>query len=337
MSELKINYSQFSPEYLLNILRIKYHLPINSKCIFYKQGLNDIYKIITPNENYFLRISLCGVHKTCEIEEEINLILFLRSCGLPVVEPIALVDNSYVWQVGAPEGMRQAVMFRGICQNPTGEADVRMKNLGEIIAKMHISVRAFDIKSTRPNIDFNMLVQEPISLLAQFLMHRPDDIDFLNKTAIKLWRTVECILTDTDEIIGFCHGDMQPNNFFFRGENPVIFDFDCMGKGYFVYDLGVLLSNLTFLDNEIYQTPIWNSVIKGYCEVRPLKNGEKDAVYIFAALHMLRVMVFHAKLREQNQGAFYYMTEPYLSTFFGAYKRLVYLAYNKSNLDMENN
>ena len=55
---------------------------------------------------------------------------------------------------------------------------------------------------------------------------------------------------------------------------------------------------------------------------------------IFAALHMLRVLSYHAKCREQNQGAFYYMTDYHLDMFFGAYKRLSMLANDQADLNI---
>jgi len=133
---------------------------------------------------------------------------------------------------------------------------------------------------------------------------------------------------------GVCHGDVQPNNYYFQGDVPVLFDFDCMGRGYFAYDLGVLLANYTFADNEIYQKPIWASVLAGYRSVRAFSEDEEKAIYIFAALHMLRVLSYHAKCREQNQGAFYFMTDAHLNLFFGAYKRLTVLANEKAVLQL---
>ena len=49
MDIIKINYSQFSPSALLAELQNHYHLPSDSECIFFKSGLNDIYKITADN------------------------------------------------------------------------------------------------------------------------------------------------------------------------------------------------------------------------------------------------------------------------------------------------
>ena len=334
MNTIKIQYSQFSPSALLAELQNHYHLPSDSECIFFKSGLNDIYKITAENDSYYLRVSLRGVYSSAQIIEEIDFILSLRGQGLSVVEPIPCKDGSYVLELSAPEGMRQAVLFRGIVQTPTGDGESRMRNLGVLIAQMHAVSHSFHQQSVRPKIDEKMLVEEPVSLLEPFLKHRPDDLAFLHQTAIPLWQSAESMLSEYEGTVGFCHGDIQSNNFYFQGEIPVLFDFDCMGWGYFAYDFGVLLANLSFADNNIHQTAIWTSMLDGYQSVRLLLDGEKKAIYLFAALHMLRVLSYHAKLREQNHGAFYYMTDYHLNTFFGAYKRLTILAKEKTALDL---
>ncbi len=334
MNSIKVGYSQFSPSALLEEMHKHYDLPTDAICIFFKSGLNDIYKITAQDNSYFLRVSLFNVYSIRQIDEEIRFIHHLRTRGLTVVEPIQCKDKTYVLELDAPEGMRQAVLFRGIDQSPAGDANIRMKNLGNLLAQVHMSSLSFQHHSTRPLINEIMLVEEPTRLLNPFLKHRTDDLDFLSKTALPLWMSVDSMLSRLSGTTGFCHGDIQPNNYFYNGEHPVLFDFDCMGRGYFAYDLGVLLANLTFMDHEIYQKDLWRSVIKGYRDVRLLNDDEEKAIYIFAALHMLRVLSYHAKCREQNQGAFYYMTDYHLDMFFGAYKRLAMLANDQAGLNI---
>lgn len=334
MNTIKINYSQFLPSALLAELQNHYNLPSDSECIFFKSGLNDIYQITSSDETCFLRVSLAGVYSTEQITEEIRFIRHLLAKELSVVEPIPSKDRSYVLELDAPEGMRQAVLFRGIVQSPVGDADTLMYNLGRLLAQVHEASLSFDSHTTRPVIDQTMLVDAPSRLLAPFLRHRPDDLAFLKQTAMPLWQSADDMLGKYSTAYGTCHGDVQPNNYYFQGDVPVLFDFDCMGQGYFAYDLGVLLANYTFADNEIYQKSIWASVLAGYRSVRSFHADEEKAIYLFAALHMLRVLSYHAKCREQNQGAFYFMTDPHLNLFFGAYKRLTVLANEKASLHL---
>ena len=218
MNTIKINYSQFLPSALLAELQNHYDLPSDSECIFFKSGLNDIYRITSSEETYFLRVSLTKVYSTEQIAEEIRFICLLLEKELSVVEPIPCKDKSYVLELDAPEGMRQAVLFRGIVQSAAGDADTLMYNLGRLLAQVHTASRTFQQHSVRPCIDDIMLVDEPTTLLHPFLKLRPDDLDFLDKTAKTLWTSVDSLLSKYGDVTGFCHGDVQPNNFFFHSE-----------------------------------------------------------------------------------------------------------------------
>ena len=83
---------------------------------------------------------------------------------------------------------------------------------------------------------------------------------------------------------------------------------------------------------EFYEKTTWHAFINGYNSVRQLNDDEKKSIYIFAALHLLRVLSYHAKCRECNQGAVYFMTDYHLNIFFGAYRRLTVLANEKASL-----
>lgn len=324
MATPKTNYSQFETSSLLELLNMKYDLPENSECILFKNGLNDLYKIISDTQTYYLRVSLCGVYTKKQIEEEISFIHHLQNCGIEAVKPMPLCDGSYVWEIDAAEGVRQAVMFCGLEQKPKESGEVRMKNLGAYVARMHIASRSFECETVRPRIDGEMLSEEPMRLLRQYLRHRPEDLTFLNKTAPTLWKKAELQLSAYDDVYGFCHGDVQPSNIFFDGENPILIDFDCMGEGYFAYDLGVLLTNLCLMFGfDADRKSLWEAFIKGYCTIRKINKDEKNTIHIFAALHMLRVLSYHAKLINRNSGAFYFMTDAYLDTYFTAYRKLV--------------
>jgi Ser/Thr protein kinase RdoA (MazF antagonist) len=87
-----------------------------------------------------------------------------------------------------------------------------------------------------------------------------------------------------------------------------------------------------YKQEDIYEKTVWCAFIDGYNSVRQLNEDEKKSIYIFAALHLLRVLSYHAKCREGNQGAVYFMTDYHLNIFFGAYKRLTNLAIEKSEL-----
>ncbi len=323
MNFMKVRYSQFDLSSLVKYLSEIYSLPEPLHCHFFRNGLNDVYKVTdNTGSNYFLRVSLAGVHTISEIEEEIEWIIACRSAGLDVVEPIPCRSGSYVMELVAPEGTRPAVLFREIRNTPAGDPETLYKNLGQLIAGLHIVPAESRKSSWRPMIDQTLLSTHPLELLKPYLSHRMTDYEFMVRTNSILWNFITEELKEDPTVYGICHGDIQPGNYYFHGEKPVLFDFDCMGYGYYAYDLGVLLANLTFADNDIYKKSIWAKVLEGYSSVRPLKSQEVRSAYAFAALQMMRVLAYHVELTGQNNGIFYYTSDPHLDMFIGAYRRL---------------
>ena len=327
MNVMKVRYSQFDLSALAEHLSEIYPLPEPLHCQFFRNGLNDVYKVNdNAGNNYFFRISLAGVHTTAEIEEEIRFILSCRCTGLEVVEPISCRNGTFVWEIEAPEGKRQCVLFREIPNTPSGDAATMYRNLGCLLAKLHaVSADSHGILQ-HPPIDQNLLSIRPLALLKPYLTHRMEDYDFMSRTNLLLWNFITGELKDRPGVYGICHGDFQPANYYFEGETPILFDFDCMGCGYYAYDLGVLLANLTFADNDIYKKTIWAKVLEGYSSVRTPEPQEIRSVYAFAALHMMRVLAYHVESVGQNSGVFYYTSSSHLNMFIGAYRRLYAVA-----------
>ncbi len=336
MMDINVRYSQFDLMSLSEILSEQYEVPLPLRCQFYRNGLNDIYKVTDSAENvFYLRISLSGVHTLAEIEEEIAVILRCRKENLHVVEPIACKNGDYVWEINAPEGKRQAVLFREVISKPAQNPERMYRNLGAKIAGIHTATECMAQDIHRPVIDKTMLSDRPLALLEPYLQHRRTDYDFMQRTNSILWDYIEKNLGKDHSWYGICHGDIQPGNYYFIDEDPVIFDFDCMGCGYYVYDLGVLLANLTFADNDIYKKPLWNWILEGYTSVRKLETREMKAIFAFAALQMMRVLAYHVELTQQNNGIFYYTSDSHLNMFVGAYRRLFAVACEECGIAQE--
>ncbi len=326
MNSFKIRYSQFDTADLAGRLSEIYDLPSPVRCQFFKNGLNDMYKITAGQDVYFLRVSMSIVHNLAEIEDEIAVILRCREKNLDVVEPIVCRDGRYVWEFAAPEGIRQVAMFRGIKNQPSDNAEARFRNLGAILAGIHEAALPLSGTLHRQEIDKTVLSKRPLSLLKPYLGHRMGDYDFMKRTNLQLLDFIAKILPKEKPYYGICHGDFQPGNYFFDCVKPVVFDFDCLGGGYLAYDLGVLLANLSFSDNDIYKKPVWGWILEGYDSVRRLTDEERKAIFAFAALHIMRVLAYHMEIVEQNNGIFYFTTDPHLNLFIGAYRRLYNVA-----------
>ncbi len=305
-------------------------------CRFFKNGLNDVYILQADGKTCYCRVSLAGVHSHAEIVEEIQFVLRLQEAGVSVVRPMPTTDGNYVIPLTAPEGERFAVLFAEVPNCPGGEATNRLRHIGRLLAQVHTAADnlspSFPLRA-RPSLHDNLLVDNPIRLLTPHMGKRPDKMEQICRTAPLFWEKVLSLLPMETPCYGICHGDFQPNNFYFQGETPAVFDFDCMGYGYRAYDLGVLLANLSFGDTEIHEKDPWKTILDGYNEIRTLTENESTAIYPLAALHMLRILAYHVEITSQSQGVVYFTSDGHLDTFTDAYLRLAALAKTKCSME----
>lgn len=81
-SQPKIRYSQFDAEDIRKELLERYGMEMPVECRLFDYGMNDIYRIKTKKETYFLRISLAGLHTKKDYEEEMHILNILIQMGL---------------------------------------------------------------------------------------------------------------------------------------------------------------------------------------------------------------------------------------------------------------
>ena len=90
---------------------------------------------------------------------------------------------------------------------------------------------------------------------------------------------------------GIIHGDLFPDNLFFKGEKVVaVLDFEAAGRGKFIFDLATAVNALCF-DRDGYDLKRFESLITGYESLRPLSLAEWDAFPNELRLSALRFTV----------------------------------------------
>jgi Ser/Thr protein kinase RdoA (MazF antagonist) len=313
----KVRYSQLDTAALNSVLIKRYNLEEPVSCRLFKNGLNDVYKIKTAKEVYYLRISLTGVHGQRDYEEEISIINTLCENGIRAASPVRCRDGCFVWAISAPEGIRYAVLFSEVKQEPSDDKVKQSYNLGIITAQIHTVADEKSVIVSRPPYDFNQMANKPLSLIQPNISHRPDDYDFLCGAAEKLCRYIKENLNYEKPYYGYCHGDIQDGNVFYTGDEPEIFDFDCMGYGWRAYDIGVFAMNH---EANYIESDSWKAFLEGYNSIRQLSKIELESVSAFAALHLLWVMGIHADLIDRNQGCIFYCSDYYFNHFIGIFK-----------------
>ena len=106
-----VQFSVLSSRALEKAILSKYSIKRPFKCQFFTPGLNDIYIVRTPEETYYLRISIYGWRNKEELEAEIELLNYLHNLGISVAIPVPDNEGKYIQEINAPEGIRYAVLF----------------------------------------------------------------------------------------------------------------------------------------------------------------------------------------------------------------------------------
>jgi Ser/Thr protein kinase RdoA (MazF antagonist) len=301
-----VRYSQLQPDAIKEELVKRYGLPSSFSCHLFDFGLNDIYIIKVDEEVYYLRVSLAGIYEKKDYEEETSIILNLHSKNINVAAPIACNDGSYLWEINAPEGKRNAVLFEEAKKNPSDHETTKAFNLGQSLARLHREADEQDFKVSRAPIDLLQLAQKPMEMIFPYLKHRSTDYEFLSNAVDKLCCFVKENLSLEKPYYGYCHGDIHGGNVFFDGDEPKIFDFDCMGYGWRAYDICVYAWNETGSDEKYVEKEPWKAFLDGYCSIRKLDEIEFEAINVFAALRELWLMGLHAGVMERNAGCCWY-------------------------------
>ena len=313
-SQPKIRYSQFDAEDIRKELLERYGMEMPVECRLFDYGMNDIYRIKTKKETYFLRISLAGLHTKKDYEEEMHILNILIQNGIKAAVPVKMKgmpgrQEDYVWELYAPEGIRYAMLFTEAPNSPSDDKESSACNLGSMLAGIHNISDREKFQVSRPPIDMCQLVEKPLLNIRPFLSDTEQDFSFLKESAEKLAGYIKGKLPETAPVYGFCHGDVHSGNVFFAGDKPTLFDFDCMGYGWRAYDICVYAWNETFLDENYIEGSVWKKYLEGYESVRPLLAEEKETIPAFAALRQLWLMGLHADVMDRNAGCCWYQDD----------------------------
>lgn len=314
-----IRYSQLSPDALQREVIKRYNIGNQIECKYYRMGMNDVYLLNTESGTYYLRVSQANVHKRNDYEEEALIIDTLYQNNIGVAYPIKCKDNRFVWSILAPEGERYIILFSEAKNQPSQDGVKHLYNLGAMIARMHMVADENNFKVSRPPIDLIQLIDNPIKSIKRHFYNRKGDYKYLSESMNKLSHFISDCLPTSKPFYGFCHGDIQPSNINVNGEQPVLFDFDCMGYGWRSHDIAVFLFNNSLENDKYRESKQWESFLDGYNSIRPLEENEIRAIPAFCALRNTWVIGVHTQLSERILGCQMF-NDGYLNFFLNNFK-----------------
>jgi Ser/Thr protein kinase RdoA (MazF antagonist) len=284
--------SYLDPKALLCSINERYEMKTET-CQLWNSGVNAVYKLCTDMGILYLRVSHAARYSRKDYEEEVYIINLLHKQDVPAMTPIADKNSEYIWEIHAPEGTRYAIIFHEAKNAASGSSINQLYNIGVTAAKFHRVADEMNFTVSREPILWHQLSEHPIEMLAEPLRERQADIELLKTCSKELQNFIETKIPKKEPYYGFCHGDMHNGNVFFYGEDPQIFDFDCMGYGYRAYDICIFAWSKTFGQEDYIKSDEWKKYLEGYSSIRKLEEAELSCISALAALRQIWLMGLH--------------------------------------------
>jgi Ser/Thr protein kinase RdoA (MazF antagonist) len=228
---MTVVYSTLAPAHVLAVLSKAYVIDELAGCQMLQRGLNDTYLLTTSTRRFIARIYRAD-RPQAEIRYELDLLTHLDNRGVPVASPLTARDGSLVQQIIAPEGTRNAVLFaHAPGAQLSWENEEHCRLAGRVAAAMHAAGVEFTTAHRRRWLDLGYLIDQPLTLIKPFLIHRPADWRYLEELALRVRARIAALAPVLDW--GPCHGDFGANNAHISEDGRVtLFDFDFCGPGW---------------------------------------------------------------------------------------------------------
>jgi Ser/Thr protein kinase RdoA (MazF antagonist) len=256
---------------------------------------NDLVRVVTSGDVYWLKLANKTVRRLDELETESEIVAGLAARGFAVAAPVRRADGRYAGALGLPDEPCPAVLFRDA---PGIEVEVatvaQAESLGALLAQIHLAHHVPGV-AHRWKIDAEALATTPLGWVRPWLLQTgcaPDTLDDLADEMIaQAWPRDGTTLPT-----GLCHGDLHLENVRFDGAAPTLFDFEACGIGPCAYDLACYWRKHVALlpPDEPPRYDEWHALLRGYARVRPLSPVELRAVPALAALRAIWVMALPA-------------------------------------------
>ena len=271
------------PDEVLELVRANYSLDAPQTCTLIRRGFNDHYLVTAGQTKYIFRVYLNGKYYVGLPEAfqfELDLLDHLHLQSIPVSYPICMDNGELLGWTPTALGQRATALFSFA---PGGEVAVESVTVEEILeigkttAAFHLAANDFSSSYERYHLNLKYLVDEPLRLIEKDDSEQGKELLASLPPIADLVSAVKSLSTDNDEY-GIIHGDLHPGNMHFQGDQVTLFDFDHCGYGWRVYDLVPFC-----YAPDAHQ----KAFFEGYESLRPLTEGERDCLPVFAKLRRL--------------------------------------------------
>ncbi|MBY5673603.1 phosphotransferase [Rhizobium leguminosarum] len=279
------------------------HYPLAGpvSCRMLQRGMNDVYlAVASSGERYVFRLSHRRARGPADVRAETAFLAHLGQSGVPVAAAVPTREGSLFVDGVAPEGVRQAVLFREIGGRKPDAADAGdARANGKTLALLHDAAEIFQPDGELYRLDLEHLLHRPLARIHDSGV--VEDADVRGDLEDIAARTAQAIEAFADLTSTYCHGDCHGSNARINDAGEaVFFDFDDGGPGYLAYDLSVFLWAQTSFGRR--STAMWDAFVDGYRAVRPITPDDFEAAHRFVIVRHIRLMGEYAS-RAQEWGS----------------------------------
>lgn len=287
---IPVTYSTLSADALTGQVLVRYALDTPLQCEYMYRGLNDNYLVKDSRTKYVLRVYRHNWRDLRDIEAEIELIQFLQSAGVGVSFPVPDKRGNVIREIGAPEGVRYAVLFSyAEGRSPLPRITLEQSRAtGRELSRMHLVTINKRLGNNRCHLDTTALLYKSFHAIKPFLEESREDLLKLDEVVLRLAVKFERISLDNISF-GICHGDLYPSNFHISASEKItFFDFDACCCSWLVMDVAAFCFAAT--QTYKYANRVNGAFLEGYREIRPLNTEEVELIPYFGAVNRIWVL-----------------------------------------------
>ena len=282
----------------------------NARLKFIRYSGNTVYRVYSQmssaqvdsalfyEDQFALRIHQPGYQSDDAITSELTWLAALRAEHLPVMEPVRTQQGKLSVEVevpGVPGKSRCSLLrwMKGRMLSPQHIRPRHLKALGRLMAQLHLQASRWQFPPgfSRPRYDWDglygscPLLSVPPNVVRE---HIPRVYFKSFEVVTGQLRQVMAELGDGPDAFGIIHADLSVGtNIFFSGGQASAIDFDDCALGYWMFDLGVALSEWREARNWLQ---VRDAVLAGYSEIRSLPEAQLKYLDLFiAAWHAFEV------------------------------------------------
>lgn len=291
---------------LENTIKAQYGF-LKADCKLISDYRNMLYEVNYYAAKYIFKIYNKKNRTLEEVEGEVELLRALNKRGASISFPVNDENGNYIQQFETDGESWYGVLFNfaegEVCSKMT---DKQLVLLGRELAIFHNITSSLELQHTFKEYTLSNLMINPVKVLQPAFIKCEDDYKYLQEVnLVVIRRLAKLNLSRFD--FGYVHGDLNPGNIHFQGDNRLtIFDFDLAGSGFLIQDITGIYLHFYNLIRSGESTPdeasrSYTLFFDSYLEIRPLTDNEIDALPFMAAALLIYGIYFGYLHKDKTQ------------------------------------